>query len=94
MDGRFEWDEDKNRANRLKHGISFEEAQAIFDGPIRTAPDLRKGYGEERYLAVGRLGEAIVVVVVFTPRGQRMRSISARKANREERRAYSEYLQT
>jgi uncharacterized DUF497 family protein len=31
---RFEWDEGKNAANLLKHGISFEEAQLIFEGPI------------------------------------------------------------
>jgi uncharacterized DUF497 family protein len=31
---RFEWDEEKNLANQRKHGISFEEAPTIFEGPM------------------------------------------------------------
>ena len=37
----FEWDEEKNKANRAKHGVGFEDARRIFDGPIVTAPDDR-----------------------------------------------------
>ena len=36
---RFEWDEEKNLANRRKHGISFEEAFTIFDGPVLSLED-------------------------------------------------------
>jgi uncharacterized DUF497 family protein len=36
---RFEWDEEKNLANRRKHGISFEEAATIFDGPVLSLED-------------------------------------------------------
>ena len=37
----YEWNEAKNRANRLKHGISFEEAQLIFAGPVFSWVDTR-----------------------------------------------------
>ncbi|SSC72583.1 unnamed protein product [Ciceribacter sp. T2.26MG-112.2] len=43
----FEWDETKNRINRQKHGISFEEACLIFDGSVFSAKDERLDYGEE-----------------------------------------------
>jgi len=92
MSTRFEWDEAKNRANRAKHGISFEEASAVFEGPVLTASDDREGYGEERSISYGRLGGLVVVVVAHTDRGERIRLISARKANRKETRAYYEHL--
>jgi uncharacterized DUF497 family protein len=68
MPSLFEWDEEKDQANRAKHGISFEEAKAIFDGPILTAPDDRQDYGEERFISYGQLGTLVVVVVVHTSR--------------------------
>ena len=42
----FEWDEDKDRANQAKHGISFEEVLPIFDGPTLTKIDDWRDYGE------------------------------------------------
>ena len=89
----FEWDDEKDRANRAKHGISFEEASGIFDGPVFTAPDEREDYGEERFISIGRLSGLVVVVVVHTDREGRIRLISARKANRKERHAYHEHLE-
>lgn len=44
----FEWDDLKNRANVAKHGISFETASGIFEGPFITAQDTRGAYGEAR----------------------------------------------
>ena len=63
MSSQFEWDEEKSRVNRAKHGISFEEAQAIFNGPVLTAVDEREDYGEERFISTGQLGTLVVVVV-------------------------------
>lgn len=93
MPVQFEWDEEKNRSNKAKHGISFEEAGAIFDSPVFTAADDREKYGEERFISTGLLGEFAVVVVVRTSRSGRIRLISARRANRKERQAYDDYLQ-
>ena len=88
----FEWNGEKNKANRVKHGISFEEAQVIFEGPLFTKPDERENYGEERFISYGQLGRLVVAAVVHTDRGGRKRLISARKANRKERHDYYEHL--
>jgi uncharacterized DUF497 family protein len=84
----FDWDPAKNAANVRKHGISFEEASAVFDDPVRTGwvcsdPD----EAEERFMAIGRVGWRILSVV-YTERGNLLRLISARKASRRERREY------
>lgn len=88
----FEWDADKNRANRAKHGISFGEVLSIFDGPILTKIDDRRDYGEIRQITTGVLSSDIVLVVAHTDRGGKIRLISARKANRQERQAFYDYL--
>ncbi len=88
----FEWDSNKNALNLNKHGLSFEEAIHIFNGPVFTTEDSRRDYGENRSISIGALSRVIVVVVVHTNRGEKVRVISARKANRKERRLYHEYL--
>lgn len=89
--GSFEWDDNKNAINRQKHGISFEEAVTIFDGPILTQRDERH-HSEVRALSFGRLGGVVVVCVVHTRRGAKTRLISARKASKAERKLFDEYL--
>jgi uncharacterized DUF497 family protein len=50
----FEWDEEKNRRDTAKHGISFERARAVFADPAaQEFLDDRDDYGEERWLTVG-----------------------------------------
>ena len=89
----FEWDEEKDRVNRAKHGIGFKEATGIFTSPRLTALDTRQDYGEERLISYGSLGPRVVLVVVHTHRRGRTRLISARKANVKERQAYYESLE-
>ena len=79
----FEWDPAKNAANRTKHGISFEEAIEIFDGPVLSGAD--DIHGEARERSYGLIKEVVVVCVVHTERGAARRIISARKATRKER---------
>jgi uncharacterized DUF497 family protein len=84
----FDWGENKNASNFRKHRLSFEDATAVFDDPqsvewICSDP----ADDEERYMIVGRLGWNIVSVV-YTERGNKLRLISAREANRDERREY------
>lgn len=62
----FEWDESKNQTNIEKHGISFEEASLIFQGPILSRKDERFDYIEERVISIGELIDSIVFVVVHT----------------------------
>ena len=80
----FEWDPEKDRQNRAKHHISFEEAATIFDGPVLTAED-DGDYGEIRERTYGLLRGVVVVCVVHTLRDDRIRIISARKATPAER---------
>ena len=89
----FDWDPAKNKANREKHGIGFEDAQHIFAGPVLTRVDDRRAYGESRYISLGALSYEAVLVVVHTQRGGKTRLISARKANRQERQIYHDHCE-
>jgi len=87
----FEWDEEKARYNREKHGIDFEEAALIFERPTLSMIADRKDYGETRMVSMGRVAERVVVVVIHTNREGRIRIISARLANRMERKKHDDY---
>lgn len=89
---RFEWDDAKNVANLRKHGIGFDEAAEIFDGPVLTRVDERAN-GEMREISFGFVGSGIVVTVVHTDCGGVVRIISARKATGQERRFFRGYLE-
>ena len=89
---RFECDEAKNRINIRKHGIDFADVEAVFERPMLTAPDLRKEYGEERWIGVGML-KTIVAVIVFVEIDEAtIRIISARKATNYERQNYEKEI--
>ena len=88
----FEWDEDKNAANIAKHGVSFATAARIFDGPVFTALDDRRDYGEVRKNSIGQVDGILYLVVTHTDRDERIRIISARPAKRSERQRYDETL--
>jgi len=88
----FEWDENKNAQNFKKHGISFEEAQEIFDGIFFNAIDERFDYGEIREISIGAIQGIVIIVVAHTEKNGVIRIISARKATRQEKNTYYEYL--
>lgn len=90
---KYEWDEEKNRSNVAKHGIGFERAARIFDGPTVDWIDDRLDYGEERTISLGMIEGVAVLVVVHTDRDNAMRLISARPATRSERTRYEEAIQ-
>jgi uncharacterized DUF497 family protein len=88
--GDFDWDEAKAEANLRKHKISFRAASRVFDDPlVLIEQDLSEDYGEDRFLAIGRVG-GLLISVVYTERGDCIRIISARKANGHEQRAYDQ----
>jgi uncharacterized protein len=87
----LEWDEAKNQHNIAKHGIDFADAHSIFANPIVVRPDERHEYGEQRWIAIGKLG-SIIVVLVFTRRGKTTRIISIRKGNKHERQIYQDQI--
>ncbi len=83
----FEWDEEKNRINKQKHRISFETASYVFDDPYYIEMyDFEHSLEEDRYIAIGKVGD--VLFVVFTERKETIRIISARLATPIERRIY------
>lgn len=83
----FTWDEHKRKTNVGKHGIDFEDAIRAFGNTLFTRTDGRQEYGEERIIGIGLLGDR-VIVIVFVERGDLIRMISARKANRNESETY------
>jgi uncharacterized protein len=85
----FEWDPDKAITNLAKHGVSFEEAKTVFGDPNElTIFDDDHSDEEDRYLSLGTSNLGRVVVVSYTERDDRIRIISARAANKRERRQY------
>lgn len=89
----FEWDEQKNKANRKKHGIWFEEATPVFIDPgNRFFRDRDHSGSEDRFVVVGYNTNSSLLVVVYWYRNQDevIRIISARKATKKERRFYEE----
>ena len=86
----FEWDDRKRLANLAKHGVDFIDTYEIFDGVVLSFPDVRKDYGEPRYLAIGQAAGR-VLQAVYTMRAEVVRLISARPANRKEKKLYYDY---
>jgi uncharacterized DUF497 family protein len=88
---RFEWDEKKNRSNRKKHRVWFEEAQQVFDDAAALRYyDPEHSDDEDRFLLLGISGSGRVLVVVHCERGEGsvIRIISARKATKKESKDY------
>ena len=92
---RFDWDERKNRANRTKHGVWFEEAQSVFSDPQgRLFYDPEHSEAEDRFLLLGMSSAARILVVVHCYRDSDslVRIISARKATTKEVHFYEERI--
>jgi uncharacterized protein len=81
------WDDAKNLANQKKHGISFEEARALFDHGRDYLEIFDKTHSDEedRFIAIGPIGKGLVLVV-YTTRDddETIRLISARWATKRE----------
>lgn len=90
---KFDWDPRKARVNRVKHGVTFEEALTVFvDEAALWVPDPDHSADEERFVLLGMSARIRVLVVVHCDREAEatIRIISARKATRAERRQYVE----
>ncbi|MBI5650236.1 MAG: BrnT family toxin [Chloroflexi bacterium] len=88
----FEWDDEKARINLSRHaGVSFEEAETVFqDSFARIMADPDHSLDEERAIIIGYSSKNRVLFVSFAARGNRIRIISARKANKLEHKIYEE----
>ena len=88
IDGQYyQWDDNKNLINKRKHGISFDEAAFVFQDANRLEylDDLHSD-NEKRYITIGKVEE--ILFVVYTERNEDIRLISARIADKNERKMY------
>ena len=91
--GRFEWDEEKAKANYKKHGITFEEAINLFNDPLLWERyDLCNSNEEEnRYIGIGQIDGFVIVSSCYTDRDGRTRIINARRASSKEEKDYEQW---
>jgi len=93
---RIVWDEAKNAENKSKHKIGFEVAQYVFADPLRIWRLDRSEdnlSGETRWQTIGKVGKIFFVVYTEHEEGDSntMRLITAREAEKHERRSYNGY---
>ena len=88
---RISYDDTKREKTSAERGLDFADAAKVFGGIPYTEYDTRHEYGEDREISVGTL-DGEVVVVVWTERNGDRRVISMRKADRDERAEYREFL--
>lgn len=82
----FDWDEAKRKANLAKHGVDFTAAARMDWSAALTEAQFREG--ETRCLTYAPLGGRLHALV-WTQRGESVRLISLRRANKRE---YDRYV--
>lgn len=88
---KFEWDADKEHRNFRKHGVTFAEAQTVFDDAVaRIEDDPDHSFGEHRELIIGYSRQGRLLMVSFVQRDDTLRIISARRAETRERKRHEE----
>jgi uncharacterized protein len=85
----IEFDPEKERINRAKHGAALTVAQFLLEGPSVRMRVVRSGLDEERWIVIGEFEDAIFTAC-YTMRESRYRIISVRRASRKERKRYGE----
>lgn len=91
---KFEWDENKNKINKAKHGIDFEEASTVFyDEMAIVIGDTEHSEEEDRFVILGFSHSANLLVVCHCYRESDtvVRIISARKATASEAKQYDDF---
>ena len=87
----FDWDPEKDLENQASHGVSFDEASAVFGDPFAiTIDDPDHSSDEHRMLTTGYSGRQRLIIVAHTDRDERIRIISARNVTAAERHDYAE----
>lgn len=90
---RYEWDLEKEKANLRKHGVAFQQAKEALQSGIIVVLKEDSDSGEQRYVYLGMCKKLnVLVVVVAYPDENITRIISARKANKQERKFYEAQL--
>ena len=91
----FEWDDAKDVLNQRKHGLSFAEAQRLFESGADYLEifDAEHSESEDRFIAIGPIGGRLVVVVYTEPEESLVRIIGARLASKRERALYRSHTE-
>lgn len=89
-DDRFEWDDRKAALNLRRHEVDFDAARAVFDDDD-AIDDPDDDPDELRFRRVG-MSDGLILTVIYTERGRRIRIISARKATTHEQRDYLDQI--
>ena len=93
MNDKYIWDPDKDAINIKKHGVSFAEAETVFDDVNALyKPDIEHSINEERFIIIGYSSELRLLIVChcYKENDEIVRIISARKASNSERKEYEE----
>lgn len=88
IDAAYEWDPDKAASNAAKHGVRFADAASVLEDERALTITDAGAFSEERFVTLGADFAGRLPVVVWTPREDRIRLISARRATSWERRRY------
>ena len=90
---RFGWDPEKDKTNRIKHGVSFAEATELFTSGIDywEIYDKQHSDEEDRFIAVGPIKRGVIVVAYTERDDEVLRIVSARMATRKEHRRFKEF---
>lgn len=87
----IEFDPEKARANPINHeGLTFDEARPVLLDPYALTREDTDAKGEQRFVSLGMGGKGRILVTVWTVRDDRIRIISAWKANQPQRRRYEQ----
>jgi uncharacterized DUF497 family protein len=91
---RFEWDSAKDRVNRTKHGLSFQDASELFSSGVDCLEiyDQAHSVEEDRFIAVGPIRHGVIVVVYTERQEDVIRILSARMATAKERDRFETYM--
>ena len=87
----FEWDRGNIEKNWERHRVAYVECEEVLlGGQFIIAKDTAHSTEEDRYRVLGKTDEGRILFLAFTLRGGRIRVITARDANKKERKAYEE----
>ena len=86
----FEWDDAKDLSNQRKHGVSFSEAQRLFESEAQILEIFDADHSDlkDRFIAIGPIDRGLVLVVYSQPEEGVIRIIGARLANKREQALY------
>ena len=84
----FQYDPGKAAANLKKHGVSFADAEGVFEDPLAVTIEDPDAEGERRFVVIGLGSAGELLVVIYSEREDECRLISARRATRKERKQH------